>query len=107
MTHSRTITWDENGITHTLTLPDVGVTALSGWVCRSPIPGTPEWEWVVTNMPTECLVALCTARSVTAVTGMFAGYAESRGEAVLHLRRALRFWESYGYTIDWDYKVAD
>ncbi|WRQ08134.1 hypothetical protein JDBV03_01950 [Mycobacterium phage ridax] len=88
---SREITWRADGCTHTLQLPDVedrGVTALGGWVTRSPIPGTRRWEWVVTNMP------------VTAVTGMSAGYARTRWGARIALRRAWRFWESYGYTIN-------
>jgi hypothetical protein len=93
---SRNIVWHKDGGTHTLTLPDVeanGVTALSGWVCRSPIPGTPTWEWAVTNMP------------VTAVTGMSAGYTDYQDTAITHLNRALFFWKSYGYAIDWAYRV--
>ncbi|WP_292988359.1 hypothetical protein [Mycobacterium sp.] len=90
MSRSRTITWhDLNGHTlHTITLPNVeasGVVALGCWVKRSPIPGTRPWEWVITNMP------------VTAVTGMSAGYALTRWGAKRAVRRALRFWASYGY----------
>lgn len=91
MSRSRTITWTEPGGTHRIELPDVearGVTALGCWIKRSPIPGTPRWEWVVTNMP------------VTAVTGMSAGYTRTRWGAKRALRRALRFWQSYGYPIN-------
>lgn len=93
---SRVIEWQEDGSTHTITLPDVekhGVTALCGWVKRSPIPGTPQWEWVVTNMP------------VTAVTGMSAGYTRYRDTAISHLERALKFWASYGYPVNWSYNA--
>lgn len=93
MTRSRTIKWRENGMGHTIELPDVearGVTALPGWVKPSPIPGTPRWEWAVCNMP------------VTAVTGMSAGYTRTRWGAKRALRRAFRFWESYGYPINWE-----
>ncbi|AMU76934.1 hypothetical protein [Mycobacteroides abscessus] len=87
----RTITWRERGVRHTITLPDVearGVIAMGCWVKRSPIPGTPRWEWVVTNMP------------VTAVTGMSAGYARTRWGARRGVRRALKFWASYGYPVN-------
>jgi len=83
----RTIKIGDGG---TLRLPDVeanGVTALGSWVTRSPIPGTPRWEWVITNMP------------VTAVTGMSAGYARTRIGAKLARDRALPFWKSYGYPV--------
>jgi hypothetical protein len=93
MSRDRTITWSADGGAHYLTLPDVeanGVTALGCWVTRSPIPGTPPWEWVVYNMP------------VTAVTGMSSGYCRTQWAAKRAARRALRFWESYGYPIDWD-----
>jgi hypothetical protein len=92
MTRSRVITWTEGGGTHTLTLPDVesqGVTALGCWVKRSPFPGTRLWEWVIYNMP------------VTVCTGMSSGYCLTRWGAKRAARRALRFWESYGYPIDW------
>jgi hypothetical protein len=84
---SRTIQTRNGG---TLTFPDVearGVTALSGWVQPSDIPGTPSWEWVVTNMP------------VTALAGMTAGYNPTELGARRRLYLALRFWESYGYRI--------
>lgn len=71
-------------------LPDLesrGVIALGSWVCRSPIPGTPRWEWVITNMP------------VTVVTGMSAGYTRTKVSALLARRRALRFWRSLGYEV--------
>lgn len=87
----RTISWGTNGGRTFFTLPDVeaqGVTALGCWVKRSPIPGTPRWEWIVTNMP------------VTAVTGMSAGYARTRWGARRGVRRALKFWASYGYPIN-------
>lgn len=74
----------------TIRLPDVeasGVTALGSWIKPSPFPGTPRWEWVITNMP------------VTAVTGMSAGFCRTRIGARLALRRAQRFWESYGYPV--------
>lgn len=93
MTRSRTIEWRVNGIRHWMQLPDVearGATALGCWVTRSPIPGTPRWEWVVTNMP------------VTAVTGMSAGYTRTRWGARRAARRALAFWASYGYPINED-----
>jgi WhiB family redox-sensing transcriptional regulator len=54
VTRSRTIRWEEDGMTHTFTLPDVeanGVTALGCWVKPSPFPGTRPWEWVIYNMP--------------------------------------------------------
>lgn len=73
-------------------LPDVeaeGVARLGCWVTRSPFPGTRRWEWVVTNMP------------VTAVPGMSSGFCLTRWGAKRAVRRALRFWESYGYPIDW------
>jgi len=95
MTRSRTIEWNDrgNGGTHRLQLPDVeanGVTALGCWVTSSPIPGTPRWEWVITNMP------------VTAVPGMSSGYTRTRWGARRAVRRALRFWESYGYPTNRD-----
>lgn len=88
---SRTIEWHESGCIHSITLPDVearGVIKLGCWVKRSPIPGTPTWEWVITNMP------------VTAVTGMSAGYTRTRWGARRAVRRALKFWSSYGYTVN-------
>lgn len=90
---SRIITWREHGGTHTVELPDVerqGGPALGCWVRRSQIPGTRPWEWVVTNMP------------VTAVTGMCSGYTLTRWGAKRAVRRALRFWQSYSYSINWD-----
>lgn len=87
---SRTIKLPDYG--RTITLPDVeerGVTALGCWVKRSPIPGTRPWEWVVTNMP------------VTAVTGMSSGYCLTRWGAKRAVRRALLFWDSYGYKTSW------
>jgi hypothetical protein len=93
MTRSRVITWHEpGGGTSSVTLPDVeanGVIALGCWVKRSPFPGTRPWEWVITNMP------------VTYVTGMSAGYTLTRWGAKRAVCRALRFWQSYGYPIDW------
>ncbi|ANN98182.1 hypothetical protein [Mycobacteroides abscessus] len=89
----RTITWRERGIRHTIKLPDVearGVTALGCWVKRSPIPGTRRWEWVITNMP------------VTALTGMSAGYTRTRWGSRRAVRRALKFWASYGYPVNPD-----
>ena len=83
----RTIRFSDGGF---IQLPDVeerGVIALGSWVTRSEIPGTPRWEWVITNMP------------VTAVTGMSAGYARTRVGAKLARDRALRFWKSYGYPV--------
>lgn len=89
MTRSRTITWKESGGIHMLQLPELpDVTALGCWVKPSPIPGTPPWEWVVTNMP------------VTAVTGMSSGYCDTAPEARKAAARALDFWESYGYPVD-------
>lgn len=90
---SRVITWRQNGGTVTFTLPDVeanGVTALGCWVKPSPIPGTPPWEWVVTNMP------------VTSVTGMCAGYTATELSARDKASEALDFWESYGYPVNRD-----
>lgn len=91
MPRFRTITWRESGATHTITLPDVeanGVTALGCWVKPSPIPGTPPWEWVITNMP------------VTAVTGMTSGYTHTKRLAQHKAAEALDFWESYGYHVN-------
>ena len=68
-------------------LEERGVIALGSWVMRSPIPGTPRWEWVITNMP------------VTVVTGMSAGYTHTRMGALLARRRAERFWRSLGYEV--------
>jgi hypothetical protein len=88
----RDVVWHENGMRHTVTLPDVeaeGVLRLGCWVKRSPFPGTRRWEWMVANMP------------VTAVTGMSSGYTRTRWGAKQAARRALRFWQSYGYPIDW------
>lgn len=92
---SRTIEWHDSGCMHSITLPDVeargGVVKLGCWVKRSPIPGTPRWEWVITNIP------------VTAVTGMSAGYTRTRWGARRAVRRALKFWESYGYIVNPNY----
>ncbi len=93
MTRSRIIRFEDGGIMHTLTLPDVearGVIAIGCWVKPSRIPGTWPWEWVIYNMP------------VTAVTGMSAGYNLTRWGAKRAARRALRFWQSYGYQVEWD-----
>jgi hypothetical protein len=90
---SRVIQWRESGGTHTVTLPDIeaqGVTAIGYWVKHSPFPGTRPWEWVIYNMP------------VTAVTGMSSGYCLTRWGAKRAALRALRFWESYGYPINWN-----
>lgn len=90
MTRSRIIK-TSNG--STITLPDIeatGITAIGAWVCRSPIPGTRKWEWVIYNMP------------VTAVTGMSSGYCLTRYGARRAARRALKFWEEYGYPINWE-----
>lgn len=75
---------------HSIPLPDLesrGVTALSSWVMRSPIPGTPRWEWVITNMP------------VTVVTGMSSGYTRTKLGALAARRRAERFWRGLGYEV--------
>lgn len=68
-------------------LEERGVTALSSWVKRSPVPGTPRWEWVITNMP------------VTVVTGMSSGYTRTKLGALAERRRAERFWRGLGYKV--------
>ena len=88
---SRTISWKESGGTFTHTFPDVeanGVTALGCWVKPSPFPGTPPWEWVITNMP------------VTALPGMLSGYCYTEVSARIAASKALDFWESYGYAVN-------
>lgn len=85
----RTISWHSHGGRTVFTLPDLNAT-LGYWVKRSPIPGTPRWEWVITNMP------------VTAVTGMTTGYTRTRWGARRGVRRALKFWASYGYPVNPD-----
>lgn len=87
---SRTVTWWELGNRHTIELPDRPGITLGCWVKRSPFPGTRPWEWVITAM------------SVTAVTGMSAGYTRTRWGARRAALRALAFWESYGYNVNRD-----
>lgn len=73
-------------------MPDLeirGIKSVGARVGESRIPGTKPWAWTVTNMPTGF------------VTGMTAGYARTPWGARRAVRRALRFWKSYGYTIDW------
>lgn len=92
MTRSRKITWSENGGTTTLVLPDLEMHGIKvgAEIAESRVPGTHRWQWGVTGMP------------IGLVTGMSAGFARTRWGARRALRQALRFWESYGYTIDWD-----
>lgn len=75
-------------ITSACPLPPIHNAFLGAWVTRSPFPGTPPWEWVVSNMP------------VTVVTGMSSGYCWTRRGARREARRALRFWKELGYRID-------
>jgi len=77
----------EPGGTYSIQLPDRTGVTLGFWIKPSPFDGTPSWEWVITNM------------SVTVVTGMSAGYTNTRPEAVNAARRALTFWASLGYDV--------
>lgn len=83
------LTWTEDGGTHTLEFPDPiehnAACTLGWWLKRRPFPGTPRWEWVVTNI------------SVTLLPGISSGYASTKWGARRNLRSALRFWRSLGY----------
>jgi hypothetical protein len=83
--HVRELSWPSNGGTASLQLPHRNGITVGRWVERSPIPGTPPWEWVIYNMP------------VTVVTGMSAGYTRWRWQSVIASKRALRFWRDLGY----------
>lgn len=85
----RVINWDDEGFAHTIDLPAVRAT-LGCWVEPSPFAGTRPYEWVITYMP------------VTAVPGMSSGYTWTRWGARRAALRALKFWESYGYTVNRD-----
>jgi hypothetical protein len=84
--------WREDGITHRLEFPEPvehnELCTLGYWLKRSPIPGTPRWEWVVTNI------------SVTLMPGMSSGYCATKWGARRELRRALRWWHSLGYSTE-------
>lgn len=86
--HLRELSWSDNGGTSTLPLPHCDGITIGCWVCPSPIPYTPPWEWVVTNMP------------VTVVPGMSAGYADTEADARQAVNRALQFWSDLGYHTD-------
>lgn len=75
-----------NGGTYTFDLPAVDA-ALGFWVGPSPIPDTPAWEWVVSNI------------SALPFPGMVNGYADTEGSARYALRAALAFWRARGYTV--------
>lgn len=81
-----TISFREGGGISTVELPAVDAT-LGFWVKPCPIPGTPAWEWVVTNIPTCPL------------PGMVAGYADTEDGARHALRGALAFWRARGYSV--------
>ncbi len=74
-----------DGGTYDYKLPTVRAT-LGFWVTPSPIPDTPEWEWAVTNMPTNLF------------PGMVNGYADTEAAANRAVRAALSFWRARGYT---------
>lgn len=76
----------DGGGTYTVELPPAHAT-LGFWVTPSPIPDTPAWEWVVTNIPTSPF------------PGLVNGYADTEESARHALRRALAFWRARGYTI--------
>jgi hypothetical protein len=73
-----------DGGTHNYELPTVRAT-LGYWVKPSPIPDTPEWEWVVTNIPADLF------------PGLVNGYADTEADANRAVRAALSFWRARGY----------
>lgn len=83
-----TFSFPENGGTATMTLPEA-VGRLGFWVKPSPIPDTPPWEWVITNIPAAPFY------------GLVNGYTDSEAAAHAAVRAALTFWRARGYeTVD-------